>query len=132
MAPSETVRLDALALADRKFNGGDTSSPVAMFSTWSLPSLESANTALPRPRPPAPRTPPRPGVAAGRAAPRARPAAKLIGGIRAGVAVAPEQIAADLPAFGFSPGDSRCFCQKILSTSASIAHMLSEAPATKA
>src|ERR1700722_4890047 len=44
MAPSDNVRLDALALAGIKSSGAPSSSPVAVFNRCSLPSLDNANT----------------------------------------------------------------------------------------
>src|SRR5205823_7454307 len=47
-------KLDALAFGGRNFTGVAESSPLAVFSQWSRPSLESAQTGREPPKPPAP------------------------------------------------------------------------------
>src|ERR1017187_2850274 len=92
--PSEIVRLEAFELDGRKGIAGITSSPVDVFKTCSLPSLDNANAGLGAPKPVEPRIDPAelPGLLTGGAAAgiereAGRRAAKFVGGVRAGTAV---------------------------------------------
>src|SRR5947209_8798900 len=54
MMLSARFRLLARALGGRNFTGGAASSPLAVLSQWSRPSLESAHTGREPPNPPDP------------------------------------------------------------------------------
>src|SRR6202047_1270527 len=54
MTLSAMFRLEALALGGRNLTGVPESSPLAVFSQWSRPSLESTQIGREPPNPPAP------------------------------------------------------------------------------
>src|SRR5450631_1126037 len=54
MTLSAMFRLEALALGGRNLTGVPESSPLAVFSQWSRPSLESTQIGREPPKPPAP------------------------------------------------------------------------------